>query len=185
MALTGFKYSRGGRGYAFDYNGRQIIAKMIEASRLAINDVTREAARLAREEHMWDNRSGQTEAAVFQRDAVFETEWTTSHGVLGPHVWGEWGVEDRPRFSDYDRERGTGTELEKVSTKDVALFLEFGTVNMAARPWLYPVWDQTKRLLPATVAFYYRQLTPAGKYKQVSTDPFTKRFVSFGTHPFL
>jgi hypothetical protein len=82
-----------------------------------------------------------------------------------PYVTGHWGIRDGPAFQDPDEwreERGfkhppTGG-LQEVSIVDRALFLEFGTVRMAPRPFIYPAWDETKVLLPGLIAAAYRAM---------------------------
>lgn len=126
-----------GNGYRILWNGGSIVAGAQEAVIAAINDIVRVAAELARISHIWENDSGQTEAAIYSEDARVEDG--------GTWVWGHWGVRDRPRIDDR-----TGLP-EGVSTVDVACFLEFGTVRMSARPWIYPVFDATKVLLKPNV----------------------------------
>ena len=97
-----------------------------------------------------------------------------------PHVFGDWGIEDGPAYQDPDiwrESRGfinpqvgeqqhfaSGDELSIV---DRAMLMEFGAPGhyiparagraeraapIAARPFIYPAWDASKRLLPAAIA---------------------------------
>jgi hypothetical protein len=49
-----------------------------------------------------------------------------------------------------------------LSMVDVSLFLEFGSVKMAPRPWLYPAWDATKHRLPEEVRTAYEEISVSG-----------------------
>lgn len=145
MPTFSTKYGRGlggdddvfGAGYRIRWNGNNIVMAAQEACIAGINDTVIMGAELARHAHIWDNRTGQTEAAVFAEPARLEDG--------GTWVWGHWGIRELPRIDD-----DTGA-VEAVSTVDVALFLEFGTVKMEARPWIYPAWDATKELLRVNV----------------------------------
>lgn len=161
--FPGFELDYVGPGAKLAWNGDQVLATAIEASRRAINDVSKMAAEIAREEHPWRNITGQTEASVFWAPAIIEE--------APLRVWGEWGVEDRPRILHEADEFGEmlpvldelGNHVhEDVTTKDVALFLEFGTIHAQPYPWLYPVWDQTKYLLPELVSHHYREIARSG-----------------------
>jgi hypothetical protein len=158
-----------GDGWTLRWDGGNVTATMAEAARMGINDVTALAANMARTEHIWENETGQTEAAIFSNRARYEND----RGI--PHVWGEWGVNDGDRFRD-------DGSIDDVSIVDVAMFLEFGTVKMAARPWLYPVWDQTKYLLGPAIAAHYRELSARGgvKYFRGGNPLNTGRFTSPG-----
>jgi hypothetical protein len=158
-----------GDGWSLDWNGGPLNAQMLEAARRAIDELNLEAVAIALAHPMWDNRTGQTEEAVFFSRA----EWDAGQ----QQMWGVWGVEDRPRLDDDDLEVwwSGGSSANAVSaegnsgwspdfnegddrmltTKDVALFLEFGTVKMLARPWLYPAFNATKTRLGAKVAEWY------------------------------
>jgi hypothetical protein len=175
----GFRFTRGsgcengisaGDGWALKWNGADVTATVVEAARMGINDVSELAATLARTSHEWDNETGQTEAAVYSKKAVFEND----RGI--PHVWGEWGVHDGPRLRD------DGT-VDDVSIVDVAMFLEFGTIYMHPRPWLYPVWDHTKHLLGPAIALHYRELSAVGgvKYYRGGNPLNTGQFTSPGS----
>src|SRR5258708_8496912 len=109
-----FGVGRGGEGYELDWEGETVIIKAVAAARRAADEITELMAETARTSHIWENRTGQTEAAIYQKPAVI-----TWHGDQ-PRVRGEWGIEARGRFN----EEG---ELEKVNTKDVGLVLQFGT----------------------------------------------------------
>lgn len=139
-----FKVRRGSPGYELDWDGDTVIIKAIAAAQRGIDQITERMADLARIDHEWINRTFQTELSVYVKPAI--VEWNGRY----PHVWGEWGVEARPRF---DEETQTAA---KVNTKDVALFLEFGTAKMRAYPWLYPAWDALKGEVLPTIASFYR-----------------------------
>lgn len=156
-----------GDGWHVDWNGAGVFAAAMEAGRRAVDFCDEAAAETAREEHLWENRTFQTEDSVY---------WRRAHVHLDPampHVTGEWGVEDRPRFKAETDENGdmlldrsgkpvlSDTEAD-VSTKDVALFLEFGTVKMEARPWLYPAHDFWKEQLIYKWKQYYAEVSSSG-----------------------
>jgi len=172
----GFGVHRGQPGWEIDWDGFKVLAYGAEAARRGINEVTEDMANDARTMHPWENRTGQTESAIYQKDAELEVVgWTPAST---PHVWGQWGVQDRPRFRYVsvggrpDRDPATGrfvsrdqpgalvpTDIEEsVSTVDVAMFLEFGTIRADPFPFLYPAWDANKHRLSGIVARIYREL---------------------------
>lgn len=160
MAGT-FRGSFGGKGYHVDWNGFQCLATAAEAARRATNKVNNVMADEARATEMWENDTGQTRAAVFVKGAVIEA------GQHGLHVWGEWGIEDRPRFKIVAGETVPAITYHDgvyrpLTTKDVALFLEFGTVTMQPRPWLYPAWDANKYMYPIVVKEEYALVAGSG-----------------------
>lgn len=148
--MTVFQTGRG--KWELDWNGAPIMLKAVAAAKIATDEITRAMYETAKGDHAWDNDTGQTEEALFWKEAeVVNPGWFLPDNP--PRVRGSWGVEDKPRYKvdAYGRQGG----LDSVSTKDVALFLEFGTVRMAARPWLYPAWDAWKNeYLPAFAAAY-------------------------------
>lgn len=154
---------QGRGGWKLDWQGGTATHRQVEAARLGIDEVTKIAVEMAKDDHPWFNRSGQTEESVFQRKAHYN--------VARQQVWGSWGVRDLPR--EPPREAGKGEYARPLTTKDVALFLEFGTVNMAKRPWLYPVWDETKYLLPVAIKLNYDALPSNFRYS------IPGRFLSF------
>lgn len=108
---------------------------------------------MARSTHpFWENDTYQEEASVFNSPKAHIAEG-------GRYIWADWGVRDTQRF----RERGAISLLKgnisDVTTRDVALFLEFGTKKMSARPWLYPAWDTHKVRLPGVLARIHAEIT--------------------------
>lgn len=162
MADFAFKIQRGSKEYAkLDWNGDEILGIAAEAARRGIDDITEKAADMARTNHPnWTSRTGQTEDAIFSHVAIFEAIGTGKSST--PHVWGEWGIEDRPRLRgrEFDEDDIHDAIGEATSTVEVAMFLEFGTAKMQPKtPWLYATWDTTKLMLLPAIAEHYQELS--------------------------
>jgi hypothetical protein len=104
-----------------EWNGEQLLARMREAARAAIDDVTAEAAADASVSHFWVNRTGMLESRIVTEDAT----------VAGAHVTGRFGTTRTLGF--------------------YGLFHEEGTVHEFARPFLRPAGDRAFPTLAARI----------------------------------
>src|SRR6516162_3716776 len=152
---------RGGPGYESDWYGDAIVNSVADAARSAITEVVRGIAEDIRNEHPnWDHKTHQLHDAVFSKPAIIE--WST-HQPGAPHVWGEAGILDSPRWRTteedeeaphWTRDPHTG-QFRLLTNMDVAMFLEFGTARMEPKtPWLYDAWDRNVVKLPALIKEY-------------------------------
>jgi hypothetical protein len=98
-----------------------VIARMREAVRAAIDDVTEAAAADASMAHWWVNRTGMLESRIVSEDARH----------IGGHVTGRFGTTSKLGF--------------------YGLFHEEGTVHEFARPFLRPAADRTFPTLAARI----------------------------------
>ncbi len=172
---------QGGVGYTWDWDGEGVLIKAVGAAKVGIGACLALAVEHAKANHpeypppgedegRFANRTQQTIDAIGIIDEP-QVEWTTYGNFDKPHVWGSWGIHDGPAFQDPDiwsgrwegmtprfkrpEEGGEQTDLEEGIVSR-ALFLEFGTIRMAARPFIYPAWDFAKELLLALTAVAYR-----------------------------
>jgi len=162
VGATDGDYIAKGRGWALDWLGGQVTHRAVEAARLAINAANEAAAEDARTSHPWDNVTYQTEDSVFVRPAHYNARTK--------QLWGVWGVNDIPRYplrinmGNYPKYEG-----RPLSTKDVALMLEFGfhtRMGQARRfPWLYPAWDRERPTVLPLVKVFYDGLPSNFRYK--------------------
>lgn len=95
-----------------DWNGDQLIAKIIEAARAAVDETVEAAANDARASHAWLNRTGQLEEEIVTEPA---------------------DLEDPNPTASFGTTRGRGF---------YGLFHEEGTVHEFARPFLRPAADR-------------------------------------------
>lgn len=95
-----------------DWNGDRVRARVVEASRVAINETLEEAAADASASHQWVSRTGQLEEEIVVEQAV----------VGGQRVTGAFGTTRRRGF--------------------YGLFHELGTIREFARPFLRPAADR-------------------------------------------
>jgi len=168
----GVEYSKGADGWELDWAGARVKIKAAAAAKIGIQTCMELAVEKARSNHpdyppesepfeRYHRRTDQTIAATQILEDADIKDWVGSN----PYVTGRWGIRDAPAFQDPDEWREvrgftsppTGG-LQKVSIVDRALFLEFGTVRMAPRPFIYPAWDETKILLPGLIAAAYRAM---------------------------
>lgn len=142
--------------WILDWWGDAYMARLKAAAIAAIDRVNEAGAEMARNTHPWENRSGQTVAAVYVLPAHYEREQD--------QVYGDWGVAQRMRTKDEswkdmtNEALGIGPEIDDVGTKDVAMFLEFGTAHSQPYPWIYPAYNATKVLLPGFLKEEYQRL---------------------------
>lgn len=166
--FTDFQPQRGSPGWELDWDGYEVFIKVVAAAKIGIDACLELCVADAKAFHP-DFPPVSAPFTPFATHVDTEPAEQTinaidilSHAVVEPkgwflpenppHVWGAWGVRSEPRFHD-----DTG-ELQGETTKDIAMFLEFGTVKMEPRPFLYPSWDVNKRLLPALVRLAYEAL---------------------------
>jgi hypothetical protein len=160
-------YSFGGYHWHVNWMGGKVNARIIEAARLAIDTANNRAAQNARDDHEWSSDTGQTESSVFVKRAELVR-------VAGrPRMFGAWGVHDIDRtplriagetyHTNYPQYEG-----KTLTTKDVALLLEFGFHTRAGQyrqyPWLYPAWDKEKGTVLPLMKTYYDILGPRYRY---------------------
>lgn len=134
--------------YKLDWDAGPVLATVIEASRRGMNDALELGSTLGRHVHpLWESETGQLEESIDILDRA-----QVELGKNGkPQVWGRWGVRDTPR------EKPDG-KVDDVTNKDVAMFLEFGTVKLSPRPWLYQAYDACKAAMPEFIAARYKQV---------------------------
>jgi hypothetical protein len=138
---------------------------MVEAARLAIDTANKRAADNARLEHEWLNRTFQTEASVFSRPAGY------NHAT--EEIWGVWGIHSFVREPVRVTEAGHTSYPEfigsELTTKTVALFLEFGFLARNGErmvfPWLYPAWDKEKKTVLPLMKVFYDSLPSNFRYR--------------------
>lgn len=105
-----------------DWNGGQLLERVAEAARSAVDDVLEDADRAASVSHVWVNRTGQLEEEIVSEAAIVE----------GHTVHGRFGTTERRGFYGW--------------------FHEIGTVNEIARPFLRPAADATFPTLAGKIA---------------------------------
>ena len=98
---------------SLDWDGEQVLARVREAARLAINDVMADADADASASHFWKNRTGMLESRILTEDAT----------IVDGNPTGRFGTTKQLGFH--------------------GLFHEEGTVNEFARPFLRPAADRT------------------------------------------
>lgn len=191
-ASDGDFYAKG-RGWNMNWEGGKLTARAVEAARLAINAANESAAAHARAHHPWDDRTYQTEDSVFVRPAYLH--------LAEQEIWGTWGVHDIPREPERMNEP-TNPEYEAryggrlLTTKDVALLLEFGFTtqigwganrrpgSFVEFPWLYPAWDAEKVTVAPLMKMFYDSLPRNFQYRMIGTGHFmTLEQVFGGPHP--
>jgi hypothetical protein len=139
---AGQTYRASGDDWAAEFNLGDLNSEVITALKVGIDTVTKESAVMAISTHgiphQWTIRTGQTLEAVGTRKA----EWDP----IERKVWGTWYVASNARTSAGGDEvaNATGERHDVLTTRDVALFLEFGTAKAAPFPWIYPVFDAMK-----------------------------------------
>jgi len=162
-------FRAGGYHWQLDWLGGQVTHRALEAARLAINAANEAGADDARATHPWDNQTFQTEESVFVRPAHY------NHRTR--QFWGSWGVHDIPREplrineGNYPKYEG-----RPLTTKDVALLLEFGFHTQAGEarryPWLYPAWDRERHTVMPLVKIFYDSLPSNFRYRMGGTGQF-------------
>jgi hypothetical protein len=167
-------FRAGGYAWQLNWTASRPTARTIEAARLAINAANEAAAATARTTHPWSDRSYQTEDSVFVRPAFYNIRLN--------HMFGSWGVRDIPREPPRMNEPANPEYEERyggrlLTTKDVALLLEFGFTTQigwgANRregkfvefPWLYDAWDAEKRTVLPLMTSEYKNLPPRFQYR--------------------
>jgi hypothetical protein len=169
-------FRAGGYNWKLNWGPSGPTQRSIEAARMTIDTANYAAADRARATHPWADQSYQTVDAVFVRPAYYNRRLE--------HMFGAWGVHDYPR--EPPRENVPSEEhpeyWEKyggrlLTTKDVALLLEFGFTlqlgwgtsrhpgEFVQYQWLYPAWNAEKgTVLPLFLA-KYKELGPKFRFR--------------------
>lgn len=169
-------FRAGGYHWKLNWFGGDVTHRVVEAARLGIDAANEAGAQDARDTHPWENETFQTEDAVFVRPAGLSRS-PAHHNQM----WGTWGVHEVPReplrinIGNYPQYEG-----RLLTTKDVALLLEFGFHTRAGQarryPWLYPAWDREKPTVLPLIKMFYAGLPSNFRYRMGGTG----RFMSLG-----
>lgn len=152
------------------WDGGLIIDQAIAAAIVTIDQVNLMMADEARANHPWEDETFQTYDNVFPHEdgSYGEDQGHAAHfDPAKNEVWGEWGVHDAVRV------RADGTLYRQgTTTEDVAMFLEFGTVNMEQMEWIYPAWDSVIGITAPLYAHNFRAMADREvSFAETDTDP--------------
>jgi HK97 gp10 family phage protein len=111
---------------AVEWFGDAILTRAMTAAVAAVNETTADAVQHAKNQHAWRDETGALENAIEAEPA----------SVDSLEVTGDWGVAAGERVPYW-------------------IDLEFGTVQMPARPFLRPAADAANQMLAARLRAHY------------------------------
>jgi hypothetical protein len=166
-------FRAGGYHWELNWFGGDVTHRVVEAARLGIDAANEAGAQDARDVHPWQSQTYQTEDSVF----VSPARLSRSPAHMN-QMWGTWGVHDYPREPIRVTENTSYPQYEGkvLTTKDVALLLEFGFHTRGGYavqyPWLYPAWDREKPTVLPLVKMFYEGLPSNFRYRMGGTGRF-------------